>query len=354
MGFTEFRPMLAPTSKRRNFQPTVETHFFTKDTIKPHTIILIGSLLQLILCAILPLRWAIVPPSIFLLNSIITTIFQLLSTRPNEYTSTTVPGRVTAQLPLKDGTFGTSPASQPIVLFNLGVQWNHPLGLLAPGVPELAKQFMAMNKDLKARREELGLLGLSTWRGDERLSNNTLVTTYYFKDVESIHRFAHEPLHRQAWDNFGPNKYSHIGIFHETFCVPAKAWETVYVNCSPILMGRAAEKVKVKGEGEGEMWVNSLDRLRNSPEPEFRLSEPTDIMDRFFRMGDVANAISEFKVRNLTEEKVQRVIDRDDPTRKRVAVVALWVLQENLPDGYDRSEELVKETLEKNGVKDYE
>ena len=232
-----------------------KVQFFTKDTIKPHTIILIGALLQLVLCSILPLRWAVVPPSIFLLNSIITTISQIFSTRPNEYTSTAVPGRVTAQLPLENGKFGGQPSSRSIVVFNLGVQWNHPLGLLAPGVPELAKDFMAMNKELKSRREEFDLLGLSSWRGDDRASNNTLVTTYYFKDVESIHRFAHEPLHRQMWDKFSANKHSHIGIFHETFCVPAKAWETVYVNCHPILMGRAADKVEVDGE---EMWVNSL------------------------------------------------------------------------------------------------
>lgn len=112
-----------------------------------------------------------------------------------------------------------------------------------------------MKKDLRNRREELGLLGMSSWQGDDRKSNNSLITTMYFKDVESVHKFAHEPLHRQAWDWYDVKKHSHIGIFHETFCVPAKAWETVYVNCHPVGLGRLAAKVDGKEE---ESWMNSL------------------------------------------------------------------------------------------------
>lgn len=167
-----------------------------------------------------------------------------------------IPTRVTAQLPYKDGSFGTQPAAQPIVVFNLGVQYNHPLGLLAPGVWETAQRFIAMSKDIKKRREELGLLGISYARADERRSNNSLIATFYFKDVESIHKFAHEPLHREAWDWFNPKKHSHIGIFHETFCVPAKAYETIYMNCHPVGMGRTSTKIEIKDEEAS--WLNSL------------------------------------------------------------------------------------------------
>ena len=112
-----------------------------------------------------------------------------------------------------------------------------------------------MKRDLNERREELGFLGMASWRGDERRSNNTYNLTMYFKNVESIHRFAHEPIHREAWDWYDMKKHSHIGVFHETFCVPAKAWETVYVNCRPVGLGRLAEKVDGKEE---ERWMNSL------------------------------------------------------------------------------------------------
>ncbi|KAF7554045.1 hypothetical protein G7046_g6922 [Stylonectria norvegica] len=277
MSPTEFRAKLEPTSKPRSFMPTAETfvsrcrvsspnhdtriltaaqQFFHKDCFKLQTIVLIGAILQVLLCALVPLRWAVVPAAVLLLNSVLITVFQLLTKSPTEFNAATIPGRATAQFPRADGSFGTQPGAAPVVVFNLGVQWNHPLGLFAPGVMEVSERFIAMDKDLASRREELGLLSGSAWRGDDRKSNNTFVMTYYFKDVESIHRFAHEPLHRETWDWINASKHTHIGIFHETFCVPAQAYETVYVNCNPVLLGRAAIRVQeAKGGGK---WMNSL------------------------------------------------------------------------------------------------
>ncbi|KAM0435347.1 hypothetical protein ACHAPT_003441 [Fusarium lateritium] len=255
MSGAEFRPKLAPTEKPRTYLTKVNTFFTYKDALKPHTTILIGSILQLILSATLPLRWAVVPPAIILLNSTITTILQLNSPKPNEYTVNTVPGRVTSQLPFRDGTFGNKPGASPVVVFNLGVQANHPLGIASPHFAKVGEYFQALHRDLTARRDELGMLSYSNWRGDERSSNNTRLQTYYFRDVESLNRFAHEELHRKVWDWMNKEKPEHIGIFHETFCVPAHAYETIYLNCHPVLMGRAA--VKTKGEDE-EAWRNSL------------------------------------------------------------------------------------------------
>ncbi|KAF4984335.1 hypothetical protein FZEAL_446 [Fusarium zealandicum] len=256
MKSAEFRPTLAPTSKPAIYSPATETFFIYKDSLKPHTTVLLGSILQLTLSAILPLRWAIVPPAILLLNSVITTVIQARSPKPNEYTGSTIPGRVTAQLPTSAGVFGNKPGARPVVVFNLGVQANHPLGIAAPGFTKVADYFTAMQRDLSARRDDYGLLSVSNWRGDERASNNTLLITYYFRDVEGLHRFAHDELHRKAWDWIAASRIKHIGIFHETFCVPAHAYETVYVNCHPVLMGRSA--VETTGVGEEERWTNVL------------------------------------------------------------------------------------------------
>jgi fumagillin biosynthesis monooxygenase len=152
-----------------------------------------------------------------------------------------------------NGIFGSQPAAKPLVVFHLGVQWNHPLGILAPGISTLSQKFTAMTTTLTSRRAEFGFLGMTSHRSADRGSNNTLLLTMYFRDLESLHAFAHEPLHREAWDWYSVKKHAHIGIFHETFCVPAKAWETVYVNCHPVGLGRTAEAV----EG-GQKWVNPL------------------------------------------------------------------------------------------------
>lgn len=229
--------------------------FFLTDAVSKQTIILGGALLQIILSAILPARWAAVPAAVLLFNSVIKTIIQLRSPHGNDFMTGVIPGRTTAQLPSETGSFGPDPASQSVVVFHLGIQWNHPLGFLAPGARDLSKNYAAMMKDLLSRQEELGLLSVSDWRGKERGCNNTYLLTFYFKDVASIHRFAHEELHRAAWDNFVATKPAHIGVFHETFEVPARAYESMYVNCSPLLMGRGQARCETK---EGERWVNSL------------------------------------------------------------------------------------------------
>ncbi|KAK7409720.1 hypothetical protein QQX98_008101 [Neonectria punicea] len=256
----EFQPKLAFTPEALTFLPTTNTFVFFKDSFKFNTIVLIGALLQLALCAILPLRWAVVPAISLLLNSSITTFFQARSPLSNEYKTHVVPGRVTAQVPsiptATSSCFGSQPANASIVVFNIGSQFNHPLGVLAPGVKEMGERFDAMLRDMNNRREDLGLLGASHWIGDERTSNNTNGLTCHFRDLEGLHRFAHEPLHRETWDWFNSKKYPHIGVFHETYCVPAKSYETVYLNCRPILMGRVT--TKVTNEGEEPQWANAL------------------------------------------------------------------------------------------------
>ncbi|KAH7165977.1 hypothetical protein EDB81DRAFT_269004 [Dactylonectria macrodidyma] len=256
----EFRPKLASTNKPLNFLPSGATLSIFKNTFRFPTIILIGALIQIPFSATLPTRYAVLPALGLLLSSVITTITQVRNPLVSEYMRYVVPGRVTAQVPSAStaslGKFSSQPAEAPIVVFNIGSQFNHPLGLLAPGIKELGERFKALERDLIRRREELGMLGVSSWTGDERASNNTIMITCYFRDLESLHRFAHEPMHRDTTDWFHKMGYSHIGVFHETFCVPAKAYETIYLNCRPLLLGRAA--VKISSAGEDSEWANCL------------------------------------------------------------------------------------------------
>lgn len=198
------------------------------------------------------------PSAILLLGYAVTTLIHYLApaSPSNPYTQHVVSGRTTAQLPGPSGSFGAEPAAQGLVVFNLGVQWNHPLGILCPGGKEIAQRFTAMNADLLRRREELGLVSINDWKGASVETASSLVITYYFRDVASIHRFAHEELHRKAWDWYNAHRFPHIGIFHETFVVPAHSHENIYVNCIPVGLGRGAVRCEdVKGE---EQWANTL------------------------------------------------------------------------------------------------
>ncbi|KAH6987638.1 hypothetical protein BKA56DRAFT_478868 [Ilyonectria sp. MPI-CAGE-AT-0026] len=260
MNHPQFRPKLAFTNKPLNFLPKAKTSAMFKDAFKLRTIILIGAIMQIPLCAILPIRYAIIPALALLLSSIITTISQARKPESNNFMNHIVTGRSSAQVPSTStaslGRFSSQPAEAPIVVFNIGSQFNHPLGILAPGVKDLGERFLALKRDLLNRREEFGLLGVSSFIGNEQASNNTSMLTCFFRDVESLHRFAHEPMHREVVGWFDSKKYPHIGVYHETFCVPAKNYETVYLNCRPVLLGRAAvEMSSQKAEPE---WANCL------------------------------------------------------------------------------------------------
>ncbi|PHH67730.1 hypothetical protein CDD83_6446 [Cordyceps sp. RAO-2017] len=156
-----------------------------------------------------------------------------------------------------DGRFGPAPAQAGLVVFNLGIQWNHPLGPLCPGGPEAARHFMAMSADLERRRDELGLVAVSEWRGAGVANATTVVLSYYLRGLDALHRFAHEPLHRAAWDWYRRADRPHLGIYHETFVVPAGAYENIYDNCIPVGLGRGSVRCRAPDGGD-PLWVNTL------------------------------------------------------------------------------------------------
>ena len=217
---------------------------------------MLGSLLQLTLSALLPLRWAAVPALVLLFNAAITTVFQCLNSSGNHFMARVVSGRATAQFPSEVGTYGPEPSQGSLVVFNLGIQFNHPLGVMAPGVKEINNAFLAMSVDMMKRKDELGLISVSHWRANERESNNSMLISYYFKDAEKIQQFANEELHLGARNAYYARRPEHVGIYHETFVVKDGGYESLYGNCHPVLMGRGQVMVNPK-EGE-KQWMSTL------------------------------------------------------------------------------------------------
>lgn len=220
--------------------------FYVLDCLKPQTRLLIGALVQILLYATLPAQWAAVPALAMLFTSVISTVIQVMSPSVNPFKEGVVPGRATAQIPSPNGTCGPTPSNTSVVVFNIGIQINHPLGLLAPHVKTIATFFNTMIADITSRRDELGLLSVSEWRGNDGAagsSNNTLKVTLYFRDPAKVNAYAQERLHREAWRFFEKvGGEGHVGVYHEMFCVPARGWETVYVNCRPVLLGAAVDE----------------------------------------------------------------------------------------------------------------
>lgn len=182
--------------------------------------------------------------------SVLSTVIQVMSPSGNPFQDGVVPGRATAQIPSPDGTCGPTPSDASLVIFNIGIQINHPLGLLAPHLKTIGTFFNTMIADITARSDELGLLSVSEWRGNDgaAASNNTLKVTLYFRDAAKVNAYAQERLHREAWRFFEKvGGEGHVGVYHEMFCVPAGGWETVYVNCRPVLLGAPVETQSKSG-----------------------------------------------------------------------------------------------------------
>ncbi|KAH6843491.1 hypothetical protein B0I37DRAFT_448783 [Chaetomium sp. MPI-CAGE-AT-0009] len=241
-----------------------------KDSFSLLTLLVLGGLGQGVLSLILPPRYALLPFLFLLVRSVVYTIRDVTSLERFVAKRGVIKGRTSAQLPNasydplraeRASPFGSAPAEKSIVVLHLGARFNHPLGGLAPGSKEVAEKFLACHKEVLERAKEFGCLGGTSYRGDETASNNTLMTVYYFRDLGGLNRFAHDRIHREVWDWYNKEclkkGYSHIGIFHEAFCAPAGAYETIYVNMQPTLLAAGSADVKNEATGTSE-WVRTV------------------------------------------------------------------------------------------------
>ena len=105
--------------------------------------------------------------------------------------------------------------------------------------------FLAMPRMLTqlAKDPELGLLSArSYWSG------RTVMTVQYWHSVEELRRFAKDPSlsHAPAWAAFNRKVAStgDVGIWHETYRVPAEQVETLYGNMPAFGPGAALGTVE--------------------------------------------------------------------------------------------------------------
>lgn len=142
-------------------------------------------------------------------------------------------GRFTADI---DGDF---------VVFLIGMRFNAPLK-----VHKWWPVFVAMPKMLRvlAQHPELGCLGTQSWIG------RTTVIVQYWRDFESLDRFARDKdlPHLEPWRQFNRRVRASgdVGIWHETFKVPAGGYEAVYGNMPVFGLARAGTHVPVGRRGQ--------------------------------------------------------------------------------------------------------
>jgi hypothetical protein len=130
--------------------------------------------------------------------------------------------KTSAVFPDEEGKFGNKPSNQDVVVFHIGVQYNHPLGLFSPNAKHVADAFVQMVQDLENNADEFGFLGATTWQGVIASSKNEMLIVCYFRNVDGLHKFSHSKYHLPTWQwwNKEIDKMPHISIYHETYHVP--------------------------------------------------------------------------------------------------------------------------------------
>lgn len=102
----------------------------------------------------------------------------------------------------------------------------------------------AMLRELSAD-EESGLLGYQLLLSGPR----SPMVVQYWRSFEHLRRYAadRERGHRSAWLAFYQRSWKDgaVGIWHETYLVPAGSYECVYGNMPPTGLGAAGELVRV-------------------------------------------------------------------------------------------------------------
>lgn len=142
----------------------------------------------------------------------------------------------------------TADAEGEVVVFLIGMRINR---LTAPH--RWLPVFTAMPRMLRelSRDKGAGLLAHVLLTGSPR----TYYVVQYWESEEKLHAYAsdRDKLHRPAWAAFNQRARkggSAVGIWHETYVVPAGKYESVYFGMPPFGLAAAHGAVPVGSRGE--------------------------------------------------------------------------------------------------------
>ncbi|KAF2083498.1 hypothetical protein K490DRAFT_69740 [Saccharata proteae CBS 121410] len=245
-----------------------------KDQLTLSSWLAVGACLQTLLYSVIG-RVSLVPAFILIFYRIVDAVLIAKAYKPDPDSDGIVMTKSSVHFPDAEGKYRGSPANREVVVFLIGAKNNHPLGLLAPGWKELGDRFDQMNKDIEERAEEYDLMPGSVTPYavvGQRATGSETMTVMYFKNVEGLHKFAHDSMHRDAWNWWNKDiaKMPHISIWHEVFRSPVGHWEGVYVNSAPRGLGAATIPITLeKDSGDlkaGETaWFSGLVDSRRGP-----------------------------------------------------------------------------------------
>ncbi len=83
----------------------------------------------------------------------------------------------------------------------------------------------------------------------------TFTVVTYWRSHAHLQRYAHDELHRATWLDYyrRENAGAAVGIWHETYAVPAASYEAIYVNMPRLGLGRAKRLARVGPDSDTAM-----------------------------------------------------------------------------------------------------
>jgi hypothetical protein len=135
----------------------------------------------------------------------------------------------------------TARTDEPLVVFLIGMRINR-LRAIRTWLP-VAREMQPMLETF-ARDPEKGYLGGTSWLGWR-----SVMLVQYWRSFEDLEAFARNPSdpHRDAWARFNRavGADGTVGIWHETFLVPAGHHESLYGNMPRTGLAAATSHVPV-------------------------------------------------------------------------------------------------------------
>jgi hypothetical protein len=129
------------------------------------------------------------------------------------------------------------------VVFLIGMRINKLLQVhkwlpVAQAMPRMLKEL--------AQHPEMGLLHAEFY-----LRGRTVMTVQYWRSFDQLHAYAHSKdlEHLPAWTEFNRRVGGNgsVGVFHESYLVPAGHFECVYVNMPRTGLATAGEMIPAVG-----------------------------------------------------------------------------------------------------------
>jgi len=233
-----------------------------KDNFSLHTWLLMGALIQGLIC-LLPYRnIALISPGLLLLAyKLASTLLMTFGLIKHPYMEGVIPGRTAVIYPTEKGSQG-KPCDRPLCAIMLAVRSNHPLGMFAPGYKEVGDYFKNMITLLDKEPTKWGFLGSSAWLScSDRGVASEYMSMVYFETEEYLHAWAHGPLHTDAmeWWQRTQAEHKHIAIMHEVYATSKNNWEGVYINYHPTGLGQTTKEAMLDGK---KVWINPLVRAK--------------------------------------------------------------------------------------------